>query len=80
MFVQQLEESTDRGYECFEGPFEQTGVTDVLTQCQAWTGDAKLGVSIAMGTPRNGWSMMEKKPLKRMITTPKWQFYQSSRR
>lgn len=29
-----VQESTDRGYECFEGPFEQTGVTDVLTQCQ----------------------------------------------
>lgn len=30
------EESSNQGYECFEGPFAATGVTDVLTQCQAW--------------------------------------------
>ena len=42
--VQQLEESTDRGYECFEGPFEQTGVTDVLTQCQAGGQGMAMGI------------------------------------
>ena len=29
-----VEESPDRGFECFIGPFEADGVTDVLQQCQ----------------------------------------------
>ncbi|CAE7354417.1 unnamed protein product, partial [Symbiodinium sp. CCMP2456] len=29
-----VEESPDRGFECFIGPFETDGVTDVLQQCQ----------------------------------------------
>ncbi|CAJ1408381.1 unnamed protein product [Effrenium voratum] len=29
-----VQESPELGFECFEGPFDQIGVTDVLTQCQ----------------------------------------------